>query len=557
VDYGKHYSTRTTPQSQAIPGSGQVENSAGGYSWQVDDWTSLDRFLILGTEGGSYYASEKDLTYKAGDATRRCIEQDGIRVVKRVVEISDAGRAPKNDPAIFVLAMCAGLGNDQTRKAAFKAIPAVCRIGTHLFTFMEYVEKFRGWGRGLRTAVGEWYTEKSVDDVAYQMVKYKQRGNWSHRDVLRLCHPVIHDVTHSDMPRMNSLFRWAVGKKTEVELPQIVQAEQRMLECNTTKDVIGVLNWCKQYPWEAIPTKHLKEPKIWEALLPRLPYTAMIRNLGRMTANGALTVNNFSEVTDKLTNQDGLKKARIHPIQVLAAMMTYQSGQGMRGSLSWSPIRQIVDALDEAFYLSFGNVEPTGKRLMLAIDVSGSMDCGWGYDGTVAGVPGLTPRIGAAAMALITQRVENHCHLVAFSDGNAKSPIGGLAGRAQYGSRYTPMLDPITISSRQRLDDVVKMMQAMPFGGTDCALPMLAAEAAGIDIDTFVIYTDSETWAGNIHPSQALKQYREKTGIPAKLVVVGMVANEFSIADPRDAAMMDVIGFDTATPNIISDFAKS
>lgn len=44
-------------------------------------------------------------------------------------------------------------------------------------------------------------------------------------------------------------------------------------------------------------------------------------------------------------------------------------------------------------------------------------------------------------------------------------------------------------------------------------------------------------------------------GIPVKLVVVGMVANGFSIADPNDAGMMDVVGFDTATPMLISDFA--
>jgi len=48
----------------------------------------------------------------------------------------------------------------------------------------------------------------------------------------------------------------------------------------------------------------------------------------------------------------------------------------------------------------------------------------------------------------------------------------------------------------------------------------------------------------------------EACGIDAKLVVVGMVANEFSIADPNDAGMMDVVGFDTTAPQLISDFAS-
>ena len=85
---------------------------------------------------------------------------------------------------------------------------------------------------------------------------------------------------------------------------------------------------------------------------------------------------------------------------------------------------------------------------------------------------------------------------------------------------------------------------------------MLYAQQQEKEIDTFVIYTDSETWAGDIHPVQALAEYRRASGIPARLVVVGMVANGFSIADPNDPGMLDVVGFDTATPQLISEFVK-
>jgi 60 kDa SS-A/Ro ribonucleoprotein len=75
-----------------------------------------------------------------------------------------------------------------------------------------------------------------------------------------------------------------------------------------------------------------------------------------------------------------------------------------------------------------------------------------------------------------------------------------------------------------------------------------------VEADAFIVYTDSETWFGQIHPVQALQEYRRKTGIPAKLIVVGMVSNHFSIADPNDAGMLDVVGFDTAVPQVMSDF---
>jgi 60 kDa SS-A/Ro ribonucleoprotein len=213
---------------------------------------------------------------------------------------------------------------------------------------------------------------------------------------------------------------------------------------------------------------------------------------------------------------------------VLAALLTYQSGRGVRGNATWTPVTRIVDALDAAFYTAFGNVEPTGTRWLLALDVSGSMG-----GGVVAGVPGLSPRVASAAMALVTAATEAQHQFVAFQT----------------------TLTPLTISPRQRLDDVVRSVSNLPFGGTDCALPMLWALEHKAPVDVFVVYTDSETWHGAIHPAEALRRYRAETGIPAKLIVCGMIANTFSIADPKDAGMLDVIGFDTATPQLIADFA--
>jgi 60 kDa SS-A/Ro ribonucleoprotein len=167
-------------------------------------------------------------------------------------------------------------------------------------------------------------------------------------------------------------------------------------------------------------------------------------------------------------------------------------------------------------------------------------------------VPGLSPRDASAALALVTAATESRYEVVGFFAGK-----GGLEKRGrQVWSGHTDGLTPLAISPRQRLDDAVKTVSNLPFGGTDCALPMLYAQARKREIDTFVIYTDSETWAGDIHPVQALRDYRRMSGIDARLVVVGMVSNGFSIADPADPGMLDVVGFDTATPQLISDFAR-
>jgi 60 kDa SS-A/Ro ribonucleoprotein len=325
---------------------------------------------------------------------------------------------------------------------------------------------------------------------------------------------------------------------------RLIWAFERAQRATDADEIIRLIR-DERLPREAVPTEWLTSAAVWEALLDEMPMTALIRNLATMTRVGLLdaTSDATAKVIATLGDATRLRAARVHPIAVLAALFTYRSGRGVRGGNTWAPVARIVDALDAAFYTAFGNAAPTGKRWLLALDVSGSMSAGM-----VAGVPGLTPRVASAAMALVTAATEPLHQFVAFTSG---TPYTGNLSAWRAASGITPL----TISPRQRLDDVVRAVSGLPFGGTDCALPMLWALERKATVDVFAIYTDSETWAGAIHPAEALRRYRAEMGIPAKLIVCGMVSNGFSIADPNDAGMLDVIGFDTATPQLITDFA--
>lgn len=525
--YTKHFGTRETPQTEAIPGKAMVANSEGGYVFAVDDWTRLDRFLILGSEGGSFYVGEKTLTKENAQAVLRCIQADGIRVVNRIVEISDAGRAPKNDPAIFALAMCAGLGDSATKAAALEALPKVCRIGTHLFAFVESVRAFRGMGRGLRRAIANWYLEKDVGALAYQLVKYRQRNGWTHRDLLRLSHPKAEGNI-----LLNSTLAWGAGKSPELQwsdMPDVIQAFEAVNKPDASMKTVVDNIHLSNLPREAVPTEMLTRPEIWDALLAHMPMTAMIRNLGNMSRCGLLKPLSIAAdfITGRLADQAELKRARIHPISVLLALKTYAQGCGFRGSGEWEVVPQVVDALDAAFYKCFEYVEPTNKRWFIGVDVSGSMGC------PINNSP-ITSVEVAGALALTIAKTE------------PKYYVHGFSGEFR----------DLGISPRMRLDSVVKRMQEKNFGSTDCSLPMLHALERKIEADVFVVITDSETYAGRMHPCQALRQYREKMGIPAKLIVLATASNGFSIADPNDSGMIDIAGFDAAVPAIMADFAR-
>ncbi|MGB0582047.1 MAG: TROVE domain-containing protein [Limisphaerales bacterium] len=482
TNYAKWFKRKATPQNKPIPGSKQRKNSAGGYDWGIDDWQRFDRFLILGAEGGTYYIGEQKLTEQNHDAIIRCVVADGLRTVNRIVEISDSGRAPKNDPAIFALALAATHGNDVTRAEAMARLPEVCRIGTHLFHFAEYVNAMRGWGRGLRKAVARWYNQRDADKLALQVIKYQQRDRWSHRDMLRLAHP------KAETPAHDAVYRWVQSGKDGMgarevtrrlpfndstakyaavgEVPRLIEGFEKAKRVTGKKEIVKVI---ADYglPREAIPTQWLNEVAVWDALLERMPMTAMIRNLGKMTSIGL--VGRFSDaaklIVQQLRDQDALRKARIHPLAVLTAHKVYSKGSGMKGSLSWKSVSKIVDALDDAFYATFANVKPTKQPTLLALDVSGSMD--WC---TVAGSP-LSAREASAAMALITAATEPDHEFVAFST----------------------RIKPVDISPRMRLADVVQRISRIPMGGTDCALPMIWAEQENVNVSAFVVYTDNET----------------------------------------------------------------
>ena len=561
INYASQFNRRITPQSQPIPGSTQAPNSAGGYTWQVDDWTRLDRFLILGAEGGTYYVGERGLVKQNHDALVRCIQADGVRAVNRIVEISDSGRAPRNDPAIFALALVAAHGNAETKALAFQNLSKVCRIGTHLFHFAEYVNALRGWGRGLRNAVGRWYVSREADDLAFQAVKYQQRDGWSHGDLLRLAHPKAPSRDHE------VIFRWIlsgpnglgertvarrgqgedrVAKYAEVgELPQRLAVFEQAKRASTKAEIVKLITE-HHLPREAIPTQWLNQLEVWDALLQQMPMTALIRNLGKMTSLRLIKPLSDAAklVVARLNDEQALQRSRIHPLAVLIAEKVYAQGHGEKGDLRWKPVPKIIDALDGAFYATCSNVEPCGKPVLLALDVSGSME------GTMIAGSCLTARQASAALALVTAATEPECEIIAFS-APAGGGYGGMHGGGESGNTR------VTLSPRTRLDDAMKQMSSIPMGGTDCALPMVWARREKLNVSGFITYTDSETWAGEIHPAQALRQYRGEFVADAKAVVVGMTSTGFTLADPNDRGMLDVVGFDASVPAVITDFVRS
>ncbi|MEV8632110.1 TROVE domain-containing protein [Streptosporangium sp. NPDC051023] len=541
----------TTPQTQRIPGrTDQVRNNAGGYVFSKDIWERIEDFILLGTCGGTYYVSQDQLTAENADVLFQAIAEDGPRVVGLIVDISTARppRAPKPRPAIFALAAAFARGDQQTRQAVKAAVPQVVRTTDHLAMFVGYLKNLGGKasrngsslvvGRALRTALASWFLRDEPDTVAFKACKAMQRRTpqgeaFSLRDALRIAHPKGTTAQH------RVLFGWIAGNVSDDEARDELPAIDRFLTAKavtTPTEAVRVVTEAR-VPWEFLPDVMLREPAVWDALVDTVGMTALIRNLARMTRIGTLKPmgDATARAVARLTNREVLLKARIHPMDAWLAMRVYASGRSQPNPRAdvqtWQPVPAILDALEETYELSFGAVEPSGKRLLVAVDSSGSMSWSSVMSG---GSPLGTPYEVGCAMAIMLARIERgNVHVIDVDTAVHTSKV----------------------TSRTNLREIASWQPSG--GGTDLSLPFQWAARERLTVDGIVVLTDGETWAGRRHASQALAGYRSFINPGARVVVAAMTAAGHSIGDPADPGVLNMAGVDASLPMVVNGFVRS
>jgi 60 kDa SS-A/Ro ribonucleoprotein len=154
----------------------QIEELELASAPATDNWTRLERLLRLGNEAGTYSVENRALTVENTPAVGECLKSDGLRVVRSVLEISSGRSSPRKHPALFVLALASSpnFSDSTTIAAALRALPEVARTGTELCSFAAFAENLRGWGRGLRSAVADWYLSTRVrkyGDVLWKPIR--------------------------------------------------------------------------------------------------------------------------------------------------------------------------------------------------------------------------------------------------------------------------------------------------------------------------------------------------------------------------------------------------
>ena len=234
-----------------------------------------------------------------------------------------------------------------------------------------------------------------------------------------------------------------------------------------------------------------------------MPMTALIRNLATMTRVGVLAPGSdgTAQAVARSATRSGIRRARVHPIAVLAALRTYASGRGLAAAATWNPVRRgrrraRRRVLRGVRQRRAGRQAAAARARRVGLDDRrlrrrragphaarrlGGAGAGHGRDGAAVRDRRLhrrQRRLEAAAGPLVGLRRRPHA-------------AGDLAAAA---------------AGRRGQDGVATCRSAAPTARCRCCTRRRSER----EVDTFVIYTDSETWAGDIHPAQALRDYRAR-----------------------------------------------
>lgn len=501
---------------------GQVRSHGGGFAFEITPEVLLERFLVLGTTTSQYVGPDK-LAVEALGRLLPHITLSPVTAARTAVEAVEQNRVLSKVPALFVYATAHTMATDgEHRRAIAMMLPRIVNTFSDLQTLLGFVANThnKGIATSLVKACRRYLYNMPIDRMVNQALKYRKRAGWAVLDMLRVIHPIPKDndqnylygyIVENDEARAEACRRFPMV--AAFEAAKVL--DDHNLIVKLIKD--------NGLTWEHVPTEHLNNKWVWKALLPNLPMTALIRNLPKISSVGAIDdTPSLNTVLSKLTPEI-VAKAKVHPFRLYLAWYGY--GQGGNRNMSWTPNQRILAALETCLYASFANVEVKGK-VCIGSDISGSM---WWDDSRINRTG---PYAGDAAGMLAAT----------FKAANPETDVFYFAGQLAKAA-----FDPMVLSS-VRTD-----MNKHHMGSTNPGLLIEKAIRDKVRYDAFVVLTDNDV-NGGYHAKRLLDTYRATVNPKAKLIVVGMTANNFSIASPDDVLSMDIAGMDAGIMTAIEKF---
>lgn len=506
------------------------------------DERRLHRFLILGTENSVYLSKQKDCVRRDVDSIHRLISRGcGRDVVEIIRNASVTFRNCRQNSTLYALAVCARSKDLHTKEAAYSALPQVSTSPTDLLTFIMFCEMLSegtGWGRAHRRAVCAWYNSfrGTPMEFASGITKCLPVGQWTHKDVFRLTH-VKPDTQHIMLIVRYVTKGLAAAKSLACPIDQDerrqwnetigylegVEQARQSTDCDET---VMLINKHRLEPHQ-LSARMLKLDPVWQALLNNIPLELMIQNIHKIQDTPA-----ESAVLQRLEIADELQRAKMHPYKILSAIKEVTKKATDKPN--------IVRSLKRAYELCLKNVKPTTKRYYLAVHV--------GKNTELKHTELLTVHETMAVMAMIIARVTHaDSEVVVYTSDSCNMKMD--------------ISESETLCEVQRNLSTIHRM-GIPGKGVDtnsfhCSRIIRAIQERRNAFDAIVILTYSPCKERQHSVKRDVHSYTESKMVDdVRLVIVSMTDTNVSILDPRDAFMLDMIGFGIDAPEVIMSFVE-
>jgi len=425
-------------RGQFVPAADAI-NEAGGAAYVRDAKSALALYAATGCLNGVFYA---DAETQLGQVLAMCQTVPAEFVAKTAIYARQ--RAFMKDMPALLLAYLAQRDGD----AMARVFERVIDNGRMLRNFVQILRSGTVGRKSLGTrpkrVVQRWFERSSVQSVLSASVGRDP----SLADVIKMVHPKPANAERA------ALYAWLIGKAYQAEALPTVVREFEAFKLSATEPVPDL-------PFQFLTALPLTEEH-WKAIARRASWQTLRMNLNTFVRHGVFAdASLVGWAAARLRDANEIRRARVFPYQLMAAYSA--ASEGMPPA--------ILDALQDAMELATANVPSVKGRVVIAVDVSGSMNS------PISGHrKGATSKVRcvdvAALLAACVKRVNPETRILPFAE-SVKS---------------------LRLNSRDSVMTQAQQMSALCGGGTCISAPLAVLNSERAPVDLLVIVSDNQSW---------------------------------------------------------------
>ncbi|MDG0792971.1 TROVE domain-containing protein [Cohnella ginsengisoli] len=448
--------------------------------------------LVTNTMGNTFYADGQSLLAEAEALHHEMAQRDPQFMARALVYARGEGYM-RLQP-LCGLAVLSAYRPDLFARIFLKVV----QIPSDLSDFLTILQ---GMGRGEGGRAVKRQVNRFLAGVSeYWAVKYNGRGRgYSLGDAIATAHPKPADL------KQQALYRYLRGQEANLSLLPQVHALEQLKQATSEAERLYWIETGK-LPHEVVTGAVKPTKAIWEALIGQMPTFALLRHLNALERAGVLEDwNTLRAVTDRLTDQRALAKARILPFRFAKAF----------GQVKHPLLR---DALRDAVEYTFSHLPDLEGRTAIFLDISGSMNGEYLQTGSVFALALYKKTAGDSLFWLFNTVAKD-------AMPSRKDSILSQAGGIRAG------------------------------GGTDAGAPVRKLRQERRKVEQIVIITDEQQNAGSPF-YKALKQYREKVNPNVKAFIVDVSPYRGAMVPQQDPGTFYIYGWSDTVLSYIAQSAK-